>query len=77
MKQSLEQILILEVENNIRINIENEIEKEVEKFRRKLEDRKDQYIVEVMKGIRIAHERNMNSITYRIIFENVTKLERN
>ena len=58
--------------------IDNEINQEIEKFKRKLEDRKDDYIAEVMKGIRIYHERDIGSegINYRIIFENIYRLEK-
>ena len=57
----------------IRAKVENEIEEQVEKFREKLEDRKDNYIAEIMKGIRINHEMNdvEHLLNYRITFENV------
>lgn len=65
------------VECIIREKVNEEINEEVEKFRRKLEDRKDDYIAEVMKGIRIVHERDIGSmgINYKVIFENVYRLE--
>ena len=58
--------------------INNELKKKVEEFRDDLELRKDNYIAEVMKGIRITHEREMGGtgINYRIIFENVYKIEK-
>lgn len=58
--------------------VDNEIKNEVENFTRRLEDRKDNYIAEIMKGIRIKHERDQMSdgINYRIIFENVVRLEK-
>lgn len=74
------------IENGIRLSvrqivsakIQQEIDKKVEEFKRELEDRKDNYIAEIMKGIRIYHERETQGmeINYRIIFENVTRLER-
>ena len=74
------------IENGIRLSvrqivsakIQQEIDKKVEEFKRELEDRKDNYIAEIMKGIRIYHEREMQGmgINYRIIFENVTRLEK-
>lgn len=74
------------IENGIKISvkqivsetIQQEINKKVENFRRELEDRKDNYISEVMKGIRIYHERETQGlgINYKIIFENVTRLDR-
>lgn len=74
----IEQALKNSVETLIKANITNEIEEEVERFRRKLESRKDQYIAEVMKGIRMYHERDMmsNGMNYKIIFENVVRLEK-
>lgn len=73
------------IENGIKISvkqivsekIQQEIDKKVESFKRELEDRKDNYISEVMKGIRIYHERDERSlgINYKIIFENVVRLE--
>ena len=66
------------VECIIREKVDEEIDKKVEDFRRELEDRKDNYIAEVMKGIRIYHERETQGlgINYKIIFENVTRLDR-
>ena len=74
------------IENGIRLSvrqivsakIQQEIDKKVEEFKRELEDRKDNYIAEIMKGIRIYHEREMQNMetNYRIIFENVTRLEK-
>lgn len=57
--------------------VESMIDEEVEKFREQLEDNKDQYIAEIMKGIKIYHNENImdHCIDYRIVFENVTKIE--
>ena len=68
----------ISVKQIVRDKIDKEIDEEVEQFRRKLEDRKDDYIAEVMKGIRIYHERDFGSMgmNYKIIFENITKLEK-
>lgn len=57
--------------------VQEEIDKKVEQFRTELEDRKDNYIAEVMKGIRIYHERDMGSIgiNYKIVFENVYRID--
>ena len=68
----------ISVKEIVRSKIDKEIDEEVEKFRRKLEDRKDDYIAEVMKGIRIYHERDIGSegINYKIIFKNVYRLEK-
>lgn len=57
--------------------VQEEIDKKVEQFRTELEDRKDNYISEIMKGIRIYHERDMGSmgINYKIVFENVYRID--
>lgn len=74
----IENAIKISVKQIVRDKIDKEIDEEVEQFRRKLEDRKDDYIAEVMKGIRIYHERDIGSegINYKIIFENVYRLEK-
>ena len=66
------------VEKLVSANIQIEIDEKVKKFREELEFRKDKYIEEVMKGIRILHEREYGSMqmNYKIIFENIVKLEK-
>ena len=68
----------ISVKEIVRSKIDKEIDEKVEKFRRELEDRKDDYIAEVMKGIRIYHGRDIGSegMNYKIIFENVYRLEK-
>ena len=58
--------------------INNMIQGVVNEFKRELEDRKDNYIAEVMKGIRIYHERDFGSmgVNYKILFENVYRTEK-
>lgn len=51
--------------------INNQIDNKVKEFKEQLESRKDQYIAEVMKGIRIAHESRLGEVTYKIVFENI------
>ena len=65
------------VEDIITGRVEEEIDKKVKDFRYELESRKDNYIAEIMKAIRIYHERDQftNGINYRIVFENITRLE--
>lgn len=77
-EEFIENGIKLSVKQIVSETIQQEIDKKVEDFRRELEDRKDNYIAEVMKGIRIYHEREMQGmgINYRIIFENVTRLEK-
>ena len=66
------------VECIIRETVKREIDQKVEEFRRELEDRKDNYIAEVMKGIRIIHERDIKSstINYKVIFENIYRIDK-
>lgn len=68
----------ISVKEIVRAKIDEEIEKKVEQFKRELEDRKDNYIAEVMKGIRIYHERDFGSmgVNYKILFENVYRTEK-
>lgn len=77
-EEFIENGIKLSVKQIVSETIQQEIDKKVENFKRELEDRKDNYIAEVMKGIRIYHEKEMQGmgINYRIIFENVTRLER-
>ena len=70
------------IKTNLKILIEDkvkkEIEEEVEKFREKLESRKDEYIAEIMKGIRVSHQFDpaMHGINYRIVFDNVITIKK-
>lgn len=64
------------VEQVIKERIDEEIEKRVEQFRRELTYKKDQYIGEILSGISIYCEKNLGEITYKVIFENVVKVER-
>ena len=52
--------------------IDKEIANRIEMFRKELTWRKDEYIAEVMKGIRIVHEHNPEGmyVDYRILFVN-------
>lgn len=70
--------LIISVRDVIRAKVDEEIDEEVNKFRERLESRRDQYIAEIMKGIRIANEYDPNDycMNYKITFENVMKIER-
>lgn len=68
------------IEQSVEKLISQEIDKEIarftEEFYRELTSRKDKYIAEVMKGIRIVHENNPQQMCtdYRILF--VNKYER-
>lgn len=74
---NLEEVIKKEVKTIVSDKIQEEIDEEVLKFRNKLMQRKDDYIAEVMKGIRIFHERDINSLgmNYRVIFENIYRIE--
>lgn len=76
-EQFIEEILKKNMKAIISEKIDNEIKQKVENFRIELEDRKDNYIAEVMKGIRIYQERDRDSmaINYKIIFENIYRIE--
>ncbi len=77
-EEFIENGIKLSVKQIVSETIQQAIDEKVEKFKRELEDRKDNYIAEVMRGIRIYHERDMKSegINYRIVFENVYRLEK-
>ena len=72
------QILKDSVERLVSEKIDQEIAHKIQEFKRELENNKDQYIAEVMKGIRILHNQEpMNmQMNYKIIFENVVRLEK-
>lgn len=61
-----------EVEKLISERVDKEIEDRTIAFHKELTERKDQYIAEVMKGIRIAHEYDPQTMymDYRIMFIN-------
>lgn len=66
------EVIKREVERLISESVDKEIESRTIAFHNELTERKDQYIAEVMKGIRIAHEYNPQtmSMDYRIMFIN-------
>lgn len=74
----LEDMLKRSVEQLIRENINKRIDEKVEEFKRELEDNKEQYIAEIMKGIKIIHNRDHEAwgVNYKIIFENVVRMEK-
>ncbi len=74
----MEEIIKKIIEEKMQEEIQSKIEVETQKFHRELTERKDQYISEIMNGIRIYQERDSQSLgmNYRIIFENVVRLER-
>lgn len=72
--------LIKAIEQSVKEMVSEKIDKEIEKrtkeFHKELTSRKDDYIAEVMKGIRIAQSYNPESMymDYRIMF--INKYER-
>ncbi len=77
-EQILEEILKKNIKSIVSEKIDEEIEQKVINFKKELEDRKDNYIAEIMKGIRVYHERDISSmgINYKIIFENIYRIEK-
>lgn len=66
-----------EVERQISERLDEEIAERTKAFHKELTERKDQYIAEVMKGIRIVHEYNPQTMymDYRIMFINRYEVE--
>lgn len=66
------EIIKREVERMVSERIDEEIAERTKAFHKELTARKDQYIAEVMKGIRVAHEYNPEFMymDYRIMFVN-------
>lgn len=58
------------VENMVSVRINKEIETKVKDYEKELLSRRDEYVAEVMRGIRIEHETNLGEINYRITFVN-------
>ena len=63
------------IKEHINKRMDEEIEKRVEEFRKDLTRKKDQYLGEVLNGIRMYAENEPGVINFRIIFENVVKVE--
>jgi hypothetical protein len=68
----IEKAIRQSVEKLISEELDKEIEERTKEFHKELTSRKDDYIAEVMKGIRIAQEYNPESMymDYRIMFIN-------
>lgn len=77
MNNTIEDAIKECVRSMITEEVNKEIDKKVENFRKELEDRKDKYIAEVIKGIKIIHEQDIdnNMTNYRVIFENIYRRE--
>lgn len=78
-EQYIDKYLKDSLKNIISISVDEEINKKVREFERQLIDKRNQYIAEIMKGIQIFHqnEPDLNSMNYKIIFENIQRIEMN
>lgn len=74
---NIEEILKNAVKENIEVKIDQLIEDEINDFTKQLLRRKDGYIAEIMKAIRISEERMTGTMQnhYIITFENKVFLE--
>lgn len=77
-EQYIDKYLKDSLRNIIANSVDEEIDKKVQEFQNQLVDRRNQYIAEIMKGIQILYSRNIedNSMNYKIIFENVVRIEK-
>ena len=76
---NIEQTIEKKLKENIEVKIDEMIEKEIKKFEDELLRRKDDYIAEVMRCIRIFEEKTPDSFqhNYVIKFINEVKLKEN
>lgn len=74
----IEKYLKDSLHNLVAMNVDEEINKKVKEFEKQLIDKRNQYISEIMKGIQIIHQQEptLNCIDYKIIFENVQRIEK-
>lgn len=74
---NMEEILKRAVKENIEVKIDQLIEDEINDFTKQLLRRKDDYIAEIMKAIRIVEEKEPLTMSnhYIITFENKVFLE--
>lgn len=64
------------IEQHISEKMDEEIEKRVEQFRKDLKGKKDQYLGEVLRSIKMYAEHDLGVVNFRIVFENVVKVEK-
>ena len=72
MTNNIEKAILDAIAKNISERLDREIAERSMAFHKELTSRKDDYIAEVMKGIRIVHEQNPEGMytDYRILFVN-------
>lgn len=77
MDDKVRENIIKCISQQISDEIDLEIEQKVKEYYRELTDRKDRYIAQVMKGIRVYSEYDhiYNQVNYKIIFENINRIE--
>lgn len=65
------------IQEQISKQIDKEIEEKVKQLYDELTDRKDEYIAQIMKGIRVYSEYDhlYNQMNYKIVFENINRIE--
>ena len=77
MDDKVRENIIKCISQQVSNEIDLEIEQKVKEYYRELTDRKDRYIAQVMKGIRVYSEYDhlYNQMNYKIIFENINRIE--
>ena len=77
MDDKIRENIIKCISQQVSDEIDLEIEQKVKEYYRELTDRKDRYIAQVMKGIRVYSEYDhiYNQMNYKIIFENINRIE--
>lgn len=77
MDDKVRENIIKCISQQVSDEIDLEIEQKVKEYYRELTDRKDRYIAQVMKGIRVYSEYDhlYNQMNYKIIFENINRIE--
>lgn len=77
MDDKVRENIIKCISQQVSDEIDLEIEQKVKEYYRELTDRKDRYIAQVMKGIRVYSEYDhlYNQMNYKIVFENINRIE--
>ena len=77
MDDVIKQNVIDSITKYVSNEVDTEIELKVKEFYKELTDKKDKYIAAVMKGIRVYSEYDhiYNQMNYKIIFENINRIE--
>lgn len=72
MMDRIDELILQSVQKQVSNEVDDLIQRKVDAFSRELLDRKDDYIAQIMKGIRLYHEQSPieNSMNYKIVFQN-------